>query len=90
MSSNAVWFKLSPNYIKYFLDCSSVGAELDVFKETDRCIAVDTPSSMVNNDTLVLDACSKLFGANAKLISLPSNETDLWNYLLTHLDAYVL
>lgn len=69
------------------LDCSSVYAELDVFRGTDRCISVNTTSYMVNNDTLVVDACTKLFGASASLISLPSNESGLWDYLLTHLDA---
>ena len=70
----------------FMTDCPSVNAELDIYRGTERCIAVNTSSSTVNMDTSDVTICTELYGGSANLLSLPENETESWNYLLTLID----
>ena len=65
------------------LDCASLGAQLDIYRGVERCISLNNPGLTVNLDTLVVSACKDLYGGSAELISLPANETELWDYLKT-------
>ena len=71
------------------LDCASLGAQLDIYRGVERCISLNNPGLTVNLDTLVVSACKDLYGGSAELISLPANETELWDYLKTLVSAYV-
>ena len=63
-----------------------MNAAVFIYRGIDICIATDISDSIVNQDTLQHSACKDLFGPSAALISLPKNETDLWNYVLTRVN----
>lgn len=72
-------------FIHTLLDCQTHGWILDIYRGEERCIAVDTAEYVVNPDTLTVTACTELFGGNASQITLPYNETELWDYVVKHL-----
>jgi len=72
----------------YILECTRLGAELDIYQNIARCIAANTPAIHVDMDTKRLTAaCTDLYGPSSQLIHLPENEKSLWNYLVKHLNS---
>ena len=54
-----------------------------MFTDEAMCISVGTTEHRVDPDTLVVEACVDEHGRSASLISLPLNDTNLWEYILT-------
>ena len=68
-------------------DCQSVNAELDIYHGKEQCIGIAPQPSKLHQVTKRLTTCADLFGSNATLITLPENDTGLWNYVTTFLQT---
>lgn len=60
-----------------------MGADLAILGGEEICVAVSSSKKRVDPDTFEMSACTELFGKRASLISLPENDTETWDYVLT-------
>ena len=67
------------------IDCASANAELDIFHGEERCIGIAVDTTKVDQVTQRVTTCTDLFGANASLITLAQNESELWYYVISFL-----